>query len=616
VVDAADSWQELSRMSLADLTHVDLISVSKCQQTLNTAAAAIFVITRDDILRSGAHSIPEALRLAPNVQVSQLTASSYAITARGFVGNPPDQNFSNKLLILIDGRSVYSPLYSGVSYDQVDVMLEDVDRIEVISGPGATLWGANAVNGVINIITRSSSETEGVFVGAGAGNQGQNLAARYGGQVAGGASYRIYGTGFERSSLELADGAGAHNHWNRGQVGFRTDWSQGQDGFTVQGDAYRGNEDQTTAGQIPICGANLLARWQHSTERSSLQLQAYLDHSEAGRPVDGVGFVLNTYDIELQQSLTPASGIQLVWGAGERLTSYHIDNSATLYFDPSHRWLQLGNLFVQGTFALGAGVDLTAGLKLEDDPYSRWTAMPDVRLSWMTHQDTFLWLAASQAARSPTPFDVDVREKAGTTLFLTGNSAFRTEKVTAYEAGYRRQFGMRLSLSATAFYNVYDELRTIEPAPVVFLPLRWDNLMKGDTYGAEVWGDIQLMPWWRLSPGFRSFRERLRFKAGASGLLGLAQAGDDPRWQASLKSAMDFGSRATFDLFLRHVDPLPDPYSPGYYELNARLALRATGTFEVALVGNNLLHDRHQEFPVPAGEFIPRSLMAEVRWRP
>lgn len=345
-------------------------------------------------------------------------------------------------------------------------------------------------------------------------------------------------------------------------------------------------------------------------------MQAYLDHSEAGQPVGGAGFVLNVYDLELQQSLAIGSRDQLVWGIGERLSDYHIANSTTLLFLPSHRWLNLGNAFAQATIGLSANVNLTAGVKLEDDPYSHWTAMPDVRLAWTLGQGAFLWAAASRAIRSPTPFDVDVVEKLGSVVFLTGDANFRPEKVTAYEIGYRGRPREWVTLSATAYYNVYDDLRTVEPASAaIFLPLHWDNQMSGDTYGVEGWADIQITSWWRLSPGFRSFHERLRFKPGASGLLGLAQAGDDPATRAALKSSLNLGRDLTFDAMVRHVAALPDPPVAAYYEVNARLGWHASTSCELALDGYNLNHSRHQEFPVPAGEFIQRGFMIDAIWR-
>jgi len=604
--------QELSRLSLEELTKVEVTSVSKAPQLLNTAAAAIYVITREEILRNGVRSIPEALRLAPNLQVAQLTSSGYAITARGFGDNRDTQTQANKLLILVDGRSVYSPLFSGVFYDLIDVVMDDVDRIEVISGPGATLWGANAMNGVINIITRSATETEGGLLRLDSGSAEQAASARFGGRIGDSLSYRVYGKAFDRHSLELESGASAHDRWNKRQGGFRTDWLQGQNTLTIQGDAYDGDQALLGAPDISFSGHNVLGRWQHRGARSQLSLQAFYDHGERDAPADGAPYSLDTYDVEIQHTLSAGDVHQLVWGAGRRVNNYHVNNRGGLQFLPSHRSLDLGNLFAQDTVSLGRTLKVTGGVKLEDNPYSGWSTLPDLRISWSPADTTMLWAAASKAIRAPTPFDADVAEFVGPMLFLRGNPDFRNETVWAYEVGYRGQPSNVLSLSASVFYDDYRNLRTIELGPAV-LPLIWDNRMEGHAYGVEAWANVQVTSWWRVSPGFRSLHQRLRFGEGASQLVGLQLAGNDPTDQASLKSSMTFGERVSFDAFLRHVGELPNPHQPAYYELSARLGWRFSQAFEIAVSGFNLLHDRHSEYPGPQGLQIERSVLAELK---
>jgi iron complex outermembrane receptor protein len=607
---------ELETLSLEQLVNVEVTSVSKTAERLSRAPAAIYVITHDQIVRSGATSIAEALRLAPNLQVRRLTSTSYAVSARGFGGNQGDQNFANKLLVLIDGRSVYSPLFSGVYLDAQDVLLEDIDRIEVISGPGATLWGANAMNGVVNIITRTSYLSTGTAMTAEAGNQEQRLGTRYGEKLDEQTAYRIYGLGYRQDALELPDRSGAHDAWWKAQGGFRLDWSRSDDSFTVQGDLYRGLENQLGGASVRILGANLLARWQHHTETSDTQLQAYFDDTQRGAPDSGTAFVLHTYDVELQQSLLLGSANRVVWGAGERLNRYGIDNSASLLFLPPSRSLTLANLFAQDTLTLGR-LALTAGVKLEDDPYSGWTFQPDARLSWMLSDSEQLWAAVSRAIRAPTPFDRVVAERIGGVTFLTGNAGFRPERVTAYELGYRALSSSRLSVSASVFYNRYDDLRTVDLGPPpAFLPLLWGNAMAGGTYGVEVWADIQLLQWWRLSPGVTTLHKELRFKPGAAQVVGVAQAGDDPSVLASLTSSMDLPRGVTWDASLRRVNALPDPATPGYYELDTRLGWRVSSQLELALIGNDLLHARHLEYPSPEGEEITRSFLLQIRWLP
>jgi iron complex outermembrane receptor protein len=603
--------EDLSRLSLEELSKIEITSVSKAPQLLNTAAAAVYVITREEIVRAGVLSIPEALRLAPNLQVEQVSSSSYAITARGFGDRRDVQTQANKLLILVDGRTVYSPLFSGVFYDAIDVVMDDIDRIEVISGPGATLWGANAMNGVINIITRSAADTAGGFVRLGAGNADESAAARFGGKIGEGVAYRLYGKAFDRDALELADGTSAHDGWNKRQFGFRLDGKSGRDSWTVQGDTLRADQDFAGVSDITQTGTNVLGRWTRAGRSSQLMVQAYYDRVEREAPPDGAPFSLDTYDVEIQQSLSLGSH-QIVWGGGKRVNSYHVTNSGPLQFLPSHRSLDLGNVFVQDTIALGRTLNLTAGVKVEDNPYSDWEALPDLRLSWVPTEATMLWLAASRAIRAPTPFDADVAEFVGPQLFLQGNPDFKSERLWAYEVGYRGRPVRALSLCVSAFYDEYDQLRTVEPGPAV-LPLLWDNRMRGDTYGVEAWADIQIRPWWRVSPSLRTLHKRLRFESDASGLVGLGLAGNDPTHQASLKSAIDFGRGFTFDAYFRHVGALPEPQQKEYSELSARLAWRVTKSLEVSVSGFNLLHDKHTEYPVPSGAFIERSVLGEIR---
>jgi iron complex outermembrane receptor protein len=607
---------DLTQMSLADLAKIEVTSVSKTSEVLQRAPAAIYVISHDDIERSGVTSVPEALRLAPNLLVTQTSSSAYVISARGFGGNPNSQNFSNKLLILIDGRSVYTPLYSGLYANTLDVMLEDIDRIEVISGVGATLWGANAMNGVINIITRTSYLTQGSFVDAGGGNQDQFGGARYGGRINADTTFRVYGFGFDRGAMELADGSSAHDGWSKGQAGFRADWTTEHDSMTVQGDFYRGTENILDNSDGSLLGGNLVTRYQHHGTIADTQAQAYIDQTEQFGPAGGSAFVVHTYDFELQQAIAAGSRNRVVWGGGERLYSYGITNTATLLFEPQHHDLTLGNVFIQDTITLTNTLSAVFGVKLEDDPFSGWTPLPDGRLSWAIADHATVWAAASRAIRSPTPFDTEVIEKVGTTTFLEANAQFRPEEVRAYELGSRLQPSVDTSLSVAAFYNVYNDLRTVDPsASTGFLPLYWGNSMRGDTFGVDAWASWQLTDWWRLSPGVTWVRERLAFKPGAIELLGVGQAADDPSSHASFTSSMSLPHRLGFDASFRYVGALPDPALPHYYDLDARLGWQASPAVELSIRGSHLLHERHWEFPAPSGEQITRAVIAEARFK-
>ncbi len=610
--DSSDPLTELSRMSLEQLSKVEVTSVSKSAQSLASAPASIYVITREEIQRYGVLSVPEALRLAPNLQVTQLTSSSYSNGARGLAGAPDVQNFSNKLLMLIDGRSVYSPLFSGIDYDMQDVLMDDIDRIEVISGPGATLWGANAMNGVINIITRKASESTGGLVRLDAGSGEQAAAMRYGADIGDEAAFRVYAKWFERGTTEIADGDSADDDWGKWQIGFRLDGGADRNHFTVQGDYQAAEEGFGGVPDVGFNGANVLGRWEYSGDRVNTRTQVYFDRVDRERPPAGLAYDINTYDIDFQQSASVGARHHLMWGLGRRHNEYQTVNN-DLAFVPDHDTLELTNVFVQDSITLSEELKLTAGIKFEDNSYTDWTALPDLRLSWAPNDKTMFWLAGSRAIRAPTPFDTDVQEFVGGQLFVLGDPDFKSEKVTAFELGYRGNPDAAFSLSASTFYNVYDDLRTVEITPTVFLPLRWGNLMEGNAYGFEAWADIQLTPWWRLSPGVRTLHKRLEFSDGASGLGGLHQAGNDPSSRYYLKSSMDL-RRFTLDVMVRKVGALPDPALRDYTELNARFAWRVSDRFEVAVKGFNLLNEIHLEYPEPVGQGIRRNLLAELRY--
>jgi len=612
---AQTSIQALRELPIEELANLEVMSVSKRPEDIAQAPAAIYVITSEDILRSGATSVPEMLRLAPNLQVAQTSASRYVITARGFNGVPANQNFSNKLLVLIDGRSVYSPLFSGMFWDMQDVLPEDIDRIEVISGPGATLWGANAVNGVINIITRSSSDTQGGVVAIGAGNQRRSASVRYGGSIGDELTYRLYAKTFRQEDTWTQAGAPGNDQWSKPQAGFRLDWTPSlADTITIQGDAYEGHQGQLGAAAEPINGGNLLARWNRVGQGGSqLQLQAYYDRARRGLQVDGASFFVDTFDLYMQHSTPMGARQEVVWGGGLRNVHYRVDGTETLQFSPASRTLKLSNLFVQDTITLNSQTKLILGMKLEDNPYVAPVLLPNVRLSWSPNANATLWAAASRAVRSPTPFDRDVVEILDGTLFLIGGSDFQTEKLVAYELGARIQPSPRASLSISTYYNVYDDLRSIELAPAGFLPLEWGNLMRGRTYGVEVWGDYQLTPWWRLSAAFNALGQTFAFKQGASRLVGVSQAATDPSHQASLKSSMNLGRAVTLDAALRYVAALPDSSVPDYVEMNGRIGWNVTEQVQFSVSGYNLLRDRHREYP--RGSAIPRSVFAEMRLR-
>jgi iron complex outermembrane receptor protein len=467
IADAAvSSTKEIADLSLEELAGIEVTSVSRRAEPLSAAPASIYVITADAIRRAGVSSLPEALRLAPNLQVARIDATQYAISARGF-----NNAIGNKLLVLIDGRTVYAPFFSGVLWDQQDVMLGDVERIEVISGPGATLWGANAVNGVINIITRSSAETQGLLAVAGGGDRERGLALRYGTAVGDSGHVRFYAkTTNARHTDTAADTAVADGN-ERHQLGFRADWNHDADDYTLQGDSYRtraeyrGRFGTFELTPISTSGSNVLGRW---TRRlgggADLRVQVYFDHSERDdallyRPRTDLG------DAEFQHGLT-LDNHRLVWGAGYRRAQDHIDPGLFFGFVPASRTLTWTNLFVQDDVKLASGLDLTLGLKFERNDYTGTETLPNLRLAWQPAAGQLLWGAISRAVRAPARLDRDLRlPPAGPPYIIAGGPDFVSEVANVLELGYRAQPTPEWSYSATAFLHDWQRLRSGQPPP-------------------------------------------------------------------------------------------------------------------------------------------------------
>ncbi|CAN7326744.1 TonB-dependent receptor [Phenylobacterium sp. LjRoot225] len=620
---SAAAATDFSSLSIDELANIDVSSVSKADQPLSEAAAAIFVITHDDIIRSGAKRLPDMLRLAPNLQVAQVTAASFAITARGFNGTA-----AGKLLVLIDGRSIYTPFLSGVFWDMHDVPSETIERIEVISGPGATLWGANAVNGVINIITRNSKDTQGGVLNVSGGRRERRASLQYGATLGEALTYRLYAQTADHDHNVTASGLNARDGWRQSQAGFRIDWAPGRDLLTLQGDVYDGSQQQVRGNTQVVTGHNLTARWTRQLDQgASLQVQAYYDYFERRKP--GVyGDFLHTYDLEVQHSFSLGAAHDIVWGGGYRRTEDRFpivpDNisqpGVIQFFSPESRSLDFANLFAQDTIALSPALKLTVGLKLEHEPYSGLEPLPSARLSWKASETTLFWAAVSRAVRAPTRFDRDFYQRGPQDILP---ESFQPEELVAYELGYRGQPTARSSLSVSAFYNVYDKLRTFERPGGRGRPVLIGNGMEGETYGIEAWGAYQVRDWWRLSAGANWMRKDLRFKPDSSGVGGLQTAGNDPKYQASIRSSMALPKGGSLDLQLRRVGSLPAPASPAYTELNGRVGWALTDSLELSITGFNLLHDHHPEFGEirsrvqqgASGVETARSVVVDVTWR-
>ncbi|HVV64744.1 MAG TPA: TonB-dependent receptor [Rhizomicrobium sp.] len=608
----ATSIADLGALSIEELANIPVVSVSKRPESLSGAPAAIFVITQDDIRRSGATSIAEILRLAPNLQVAQLSASTYAITARGF--NQPTAT-ANKLLVLIDGRVAYSPLFSGVFWDQQNLPVSDIDRIEVISGPAGTLWGENAVNGVINIITKRADDTQGSLFEADAGVRGDTFTARHGGELGADASYRVYILGLRDNHLPELDGSTGRDGWRNGQGGFRIDWSGEADRATLQGDLYSGQTEEAP-GQVAdgaIGGENLLASWSRAMiDGSTLKLQGYYDNARRDL-TSGIRASVDTFDFDAQYGFATGDRHAFVIGASYRQShDRFIAGPGTAFLDPASRALGFGNLFAQDTISLDTALSLTLGFKLEHNSYTGFEYMPDARLAWRITNSDLLWASVSRAVRAPSRFDRDLINPG----LLEGGPNFQSEDLVALEAGYRGAPLENLSVSVSAYVNIYSNLRTVEASGPQEFPLIVENNMRGDTYGLEAWASYEATPWWRLKAGASALAKDLRLAPGSRDVLGVAFAGNDPSYQLQLRSDMDLSESVEFECDLRDVAALPNPAVPGYLEAGAQLNWRIADGVELSLNGANLLHARHLEFidaALPALA-IPRSFYLGARW--
>ncbi len=629
------STRDLKRLSLDELMNVTVTSVSRRPEKISQSPSAIEVITAEDIRRSGASSIPEALRLADNLDVAQKDSQGWAITARGF-----NTDLANKLLVMIDGRTVYTPLFSGVFWDRQDYLLEDIDRIEVISGPGGTQWGANAVNGVINIITKKPRDTQGLYVEGGGGSELKDFAGlRYGAKLAPNIYMRVYGKYFDRGHEMLADGSNATDAWNHGQGGFRLSASPTRsDDLNLQGDVYDSNQDSLTGGTGGVGGGNLLGRWSHhfSTENVA-KLQVYWDRTHFNDPVaayviNSVALApagtltddLNTYDVDFSDRFRWVGGL-LVWGLGYRYTHDVVDNAPALAFLPPVLDQDLYSGFVQNQIALLQDLSFTIGTKLEHNAYTGYEVEPSARLRWSVTRSQALWAAVSRAVRTPSRIDRDLSEPAPSAplVVLEGASSFRSEKVVAYELGYRAQPRKDLALSVSVFSNDYADIRSVSITPATVVPFYFQNNVEGETHGVELGTDYKPADWWRLHLGYAALNEDLHVKNGQFDLSDAQNEVADPAQRIDLRSSLDLPHQVEFDTNLRWIDSRKINNGPtigivpSYGEMDLRLGWKPMDRLELTVVGQNLLHDQHAEYgyPGPTQPQIVRAVYAELRWR-
>ena len=632
------SSDQLKRLSIEDILNVQIWSVSRKEERASDAAAAVHVITQEDIRRSGVTSIPEALRLAPGLQVARVTSHDWAISARGF-----NTTLANKLQVLIDGRSVYTPLFSGVFWDVQDTLLEDIERIEVIRGPGATLWGANAVNGVINIITRSAKDTLGTLVTAGGGTEEKVFGGvRYGGRIAEDVYYRAYVKGFDRDSLALEDGSSSREEWQQGQGGFRVDWDLSEvSALRFSGDAYLGRFPETRSILSPtppfvtrshqwtdVKGGNLLSRWTRTfSDSSDLQVQAYYDRTHRSIP----RFFKedrDTFDVDVQHRFRWLERQEIMWGGGYSVTRDDVENSYSVTWEPRRRTLDVFSAFVQDEITVVPDrLRVAIGSKFEHNDYTGMEIQPSGRFSYTPATNQTVWGAVSRAVRTPSRFDNDVIVRApfgapGGVAEILGSDDFLSEELLAFELGYRISPHEKVSVDIAAFYNIYDRLRSLElgsPSLVdgrLVFPVPYGNELEGITYGGETMLQYQMLEWWRWTAGYALLLKDLRLDSGSTDPTDGSAEGNDPTHQFSIRSFMNLPQGFELDSALRYVDSLPEPFVPSYLVMDVRFGWRPSPHWEFSLMAQNLVQTRHREFGSgPAAREIEHGIYGKVTWR-
>lgn len=630
---AAQSWSALpsvkDNVDLADLSIEQLMdesvtSVAKHDQKLGDVAAAISVLSNDDLRRSGATTIAEALRLVPGLDVAGANSSRWAISARGF-----NNVYANKLLVLVDGRAVYSGIFAGVYWEMQQMMLEDIDRIEIIRGPGATVWGANAVNGVINIVTRSAIDSQGALAYGGGGDVHEALAgSRYGGKAGENTYYRLFSSYRQNADHRLANGSPANDRWQSLEGGFRVDhYPQTGTHLTWQAEATGADFD---ADATDVTNVNTLGRWTRTlSERSEFEAQAYYDHTT--RHEVGVSGEAETLDFTLQHTFGLGSRNDVIWGAGYRHDAYKlVSGNPVLNVRNGEFGLQLFSAFVQDEFKLVPDrLALTAGLKVEHNDYTGFELQPSVRASFKPAPEQTLWAAISRAVRTPSAiegrdlFDVAVGAPfaAPGGLYiprLVGNPELDSEILWAYETGYRIQATRQLNVDVATFYNDYSKVINyagvqdlIPGTPVGTAVISWGNLVSGQTYGGEIVVTASPTDASRIAASYSLLIPQLH--GAATGTLA---ENSSPRHQVSLRSSNDFAGRASIDAQLRYVGAIHAV--PSYVTADLRLMYQLTTSLQLALVGQNLLEGQHSEqapLQIAIKAEVPRGMYAKLTGR-
>ena len=615
----AQPQKDIADMTLEELLQLDITSVSKTEEPRFDAAAALYVITSEDLRRQGVRSIPEALRMVPGLEVARVNANRWAVSARGFNGL-----FSNKLLVLIDGRSVYDPSFGGVFWDARDVMIQDVDRIEVIRGPGGAVWGANATNGIINIVTKRARDTQGGFAQVEGGDEEAFGAFRYGGGNGRGMSYRVYGKYDDYDGFVTPQGTDAQDEWDRWLAGFRVDWDRALGGdLRIEGSYLESSLRDRVSVAVPpprfvdstpfdaeARNGNLLARWSRDSHRGQLSAQLYYDHSERTEKVGGED--RDTFDLELQQDLSLA-GHDVSWGLGARRIRNEFSPVFAVSWDPLKRTDEIYVLFAQDRVRFSGGKSqLILGSKLEYTDRNGFAAQPSIRLTHKPGDRQLLWVAASRGVRTPSRVNYDLRTVAAvlptpglpTYVQASGNHAIDSEKLIAYELGYRFQPTERSLIDVALFHNHYKDLIqnvsagkpsvvfTPPPAHVV-VPLVTVNQATAESYGVEVATDFELTPSWQIAANYSYLKLDVDDTAD-SGLLALP--GHSPKHQVKVMSRLDLPRAVELDVALYWVDELSTFGISDHLRTDIRLGWRPRPAWELAIGARDLLESQHQEF--------------------
>jgi len=641
--------EDLSKLSVEDLMNIEVTSVSKKEQKVSQTAAAIFVITQDDIHRSGANNIPDLLRMVPGVNVAQINSNIWAISVRGFNGE-----FSNKLLVLIDGRTVYEPTFSGVFWDVQNVPLEDIERIEVIRGPGGATWGANAVDGVINIITKNASETRGGMVVAGAGNLDQGFGTlQYGGAAGKNTDFRVFANYFNQYHLPGLASPDGGDGWFLLRGGFRADSKlSAKDDLTVAGDMYTGGigdisgavESVASPTVQPVfsgtnaSGGYLQANWNHrQSDRSDTTLQVSFDRY---RRDDVLRETRNTLDFDFTHHLRWGSRQDIVWGLGYRYSSSTTHGDLLFSLKPPNLNTQLFSAFVQDEIALIPDrLSLIIGTKIEHNYYTGFGLMPTLGATWALSGHQMVWASISRALRTPSSLDTSSQLTVNgfvppggppVLIRIVGNPAFQNEQELTYEIGYRTQLYGRLSVDLTAYHNSYNQLQSTEPEPSflepdpapphIVMPFNYENLLCGETHGIEAFATWKVGGHWTLTPAYAFEQIHLRLDPSSQDTTSVAAGeGSSPRQWARLASHLTLTHGFAWDASANFVGRLTTPVVPSYTRLDTQLTWHLREHLVASIVGQNLAQDHHLEFLNPEGtgfaNYIKRSGYVKLTWR-